>query len=137
MSPLAERQIRPLLTHMASATVLLSLVGATDVLAADKGGTSDPYAIAELVWTKTGKALKKARKTKTKTIKKTLAPEWNEQEVTWSSITEEISELSLKVTVFDADMMSSTTLGGCIIPLSSFSAHNFDKPLSFANCASD
>ena len=117
---------------MASATVLLSLVGATDVLAADKGGTSDPYAIAELVWTKTGKALKKARKTKTKTIKKTLAPEWNEQEVTWSSITEEISELSLKVTVFDADMMSSTTLGGCIIPLSSFSAHNFDKPLSFA-----
>ena len=63
---------------MASATVLLSLVGATDVLAADKGGTSDPYAIAELVWTKTGKALKKARKTKTKTIKKTLAPEWND-----------------------------------------------------------
>ena len=57
--------------------VSITLVGASDVLAADKGGTSDPFATAELINASNGKPLKKARKMKTKTIKKTLNPMWN------------------------------------------------------------
>ena len=98
----------------------VQLVSAEGILAADKGGTSDAYAIAELVDSATGKPIKPARKTKTKTIKKTLNPEWNQDEVEWSNVTQDTSSLSLKVTVFDADMMSSETLGGVTIPLSTF-----------------
>ena len=80
--------------------VYITLVGASDVLAADKGGTSDPFATAELINISNGKALKKARKTKTTTIKKTLNPIWNHDLVEWD-FPEDISEVALKVTVFD------------------------------------
>ena len=103
-----------------STKVFVSLVRAEGILAADKGGTSDAYAIAELVDSANGKPIKPARKTKTKTIKKTLNPEWNESEVEWANLDRDASSLSLKVTVFDADMMSSETLGGVTIPLSTF-----------------
>ena len=53
-------------------SIHLKLISAEDILAADKGGTSDPYATAELIDSATGKPVKPARKTKTKTIKKTL-----------------------------------------------------------------
>ena len=99
-------------------STVCAMVEAEGLLVADKGGSSDPYATAELVWTETGKSLRKARKTKTKTIKKTLAPK-NENEVEWGNIKEDISELSLRVTVFDADMLSSTVLGGVLVSLTS------------------
>ena len=47
--------------------------------------------------------------------KETLAPTWNENEVEWGNIKEDISELSLRVTVFDADMLSSMVLGGVLV----------------------
>ena len=99
--------------------VSLRIISASGILAADKGGTSDAYATAELVDSATGKGLKKPRKTKTKTIKKSLSPVWDESEVVWSDIEENLSTLSLKVTLFDADMMSSETLGGVTIALAS------------------
>ena len=105
--------------RMTTLKVSVALIRADGLLAADNGGTSDPFAVAELVYTDTGKPLKKARKVKTKTIKKTLQPEWNEAEVEWSGIMEAIPDLSLKVTVFDADMLSSEELGGVTIPLTS------------------
>ena len=103
-------------------SIQLELISAEDLLAADKGGTSDPYAIAELIDSATGKPVKPARKTKTKTIKKTLNPVWNADEVEWTGITGDAASLALKVTIFDADMMSSEVLGGVTIPLSSFLA---------------
>ena len=101
-----------------STKLFITVIRAEGILAADKGGTSDAYATAELVESATGKPIKPARKTKTRTIKKTLAPEWNEDEVEWGNISLDASGLSVKVTVFDADMMSSETLGGVTIPVS-------------------
>ena len=101
-----------------STKLFITVIRAEGIIAADKGGTSDAYATAELVESATGKPIKPARKTKTKTIKKTLAPEWNENEVEWGNISQDASGLSVKVTVFDADMMSSETLGGVMIPVS-------------------
>jgi Leucine-rich repeat (LRR) protein len=100
----------------------LTIRSASDLLAADKGGTSDPYAVAELVSTKTEKSLVPPRRTRTKTVKKTLAPVWDEGEILWPDVVEPMYSLSLKVTIFDADMLSSELLGGAIIPLTTFDA---------------
>ena len=90
---------------------------AKDILAADKNGYSDPYAVAELVDKESGKPLKVPRTTKTKTIKKTLNPEWDDGEVQWSDITEDVETVTLLVKIFDADMLSSEALGCASIPL--------------------
>ena len=92
-----------------SSKVSLTILSASGIIAADKSGTSDAFATAELVDTSTGKPLKKARKTKTKVVKKTLNPVWTEDEVIWSDIAVNLSDLSLKVTLYDQDMMSSET----------------------------
>ena len=98
--------------------VWVQLISAEGIIAADKGGTSDAYAVAELVSISTGKLTKQPRKSKTKTIKKTLAPVWNEAVETWDKIEEDVTDLAIKVTVFDADMLSSEALGGVLISLS-------------------
>ena len=59
---------------MKRAKLWLTILEAKDILAADKNGYSDPYAVAELVDKESGKPLKVPRTTKTKTIKKTLNP---------------------------------------------------------------
>ena len=86
---------------------------ARDLIAADKGGTSDPYAVLELVDVNSGNLAMSAggkRTHKTKTIKKTLAPEWQEQ-VTWEGLTQDPKQLGVRVKVFDADMLSKEALG--------------------------
>ena len=50
--------------------MFVSIISASDIIVADKSGTSDVFATAELVDTITGKPLKKARKTKTQLIKR-------------------------------------------------------------------
>ena len=65
-------------------TMFVQVIKARNLLAMDKGGGYDPYATVELVNVDTGKAYKGASgdkkpfKTKTKTIKKTLHPNWEE-----------------------------------------------------------
>ena len=51
-----------------SSIVHVVLVGARDLIAADKGGTSDPYAVAELVEAETGNSLRPKRTKKTNTV---------------------------------------------------------------------
>ena len=95
----------------------LAIVSASNLAAADKCGTSDPFAVAEVVESATGKSLKRSRTTKTKTIKKTLNPVWNADEVSWPDIEEDVSTLSLKITVFDSDTFGKEILGIVVIPL--------------------
>ena len=117
------------------------MISADGIIAADWGGTSDAYAIAELVHTGTGKAVldqsKRPRKTKTKTVKKTLSPYWDEAPVVWGDIEESLSAVSLKVTLYDADMMTSDTLGGVLVALGALEpgldpAARPDEPRTFA-----
>ena len=58
-------------TAQTSATLHVSVVRATGLIAADRGGTSDPYVRLHI-----GDAVKDAKKTKVKI--KTLNPEWNQ-----------------------------------------------------------
>ena len=51
-------------------------------------------------------------------MKQTLNPKWEETKV-WKSVEELPDSLSLRVRVFDSDMMSSTHLGEIRIPLTS------------------
>ena len=93
------------------------MIGAKDLLAADKGGTSDPFALVEIVDTRTGKSVKPRRFEKTRTIKKTLSPKWNER-ITWSDVIGDPSFLALNVKVYDADLVSKELLGEVSIPVS-------------------
>ena len=56
--------------------IQVEVVKATGIIAADKSGTSDPYCKVKLVQAN-GKPLPK-EEYKTKTIQRTLDPEWNE-----------------------------------------------------------
>ena len=58
----------------AKKTIQLTIVGAKDLIAADRGGTSDPFAIVELVSLSDGLPVKPPLKKTTKTVKKTLEP---------------------------------------------------------------
>ena len=102
-----------------SSIVHVVLVGARDLIAADKGGTSDPYAIAELIEAESGNSLRPKRTKKTNTVKKTLEPTWNES-IVWDGVEENPSTLAVKVKVFDADMLSSEILGEITLPVADF-----------------
>jgi Ca2+-dependent lipid-binding protein len=108
-------------------SVYVNVRAAKDLHAADKSGTSDPYAVAELVDAATGKPLKKQAQKKTKTAKKTLAPAWDDGEVTWNDVVEDVAGLALRVTVFDADALSSEPLGEALVPLAAFASLKADK----------
>jgi Ca2+-dependent lipid-binding protein len=115
-----ELRVFPSRSEDSKSTVWVKVVGARDIPAADKGGTSDAYAVYELVDCATGKPLAKPRKTKTKTAKKTLNPVWDMNESTWGNIGEAVDTLALKVTLFDAGTFTSELLGGVTIPLLAF-----------------
>ena len=106
-----------------SSIVHVVLVGARDLIAADKGGTSDPYAVAELVEAETGNSLRPKRTKKTNTVKKTLEPTWNEA-IVWDGVEENPSTLAVKVKVFDADMLSSEILGEITLPVADFTVED-------------
>lgn len=102
-----------------TSTIHVVLVGAKDLIAADKGGTSDPYAIAELVDAASKKSLRPKRVKKTATIKKTLEPTWDEF-IEWEGLEGDPSSLALNVKVYDADMLSSEVLGEITLSVSDF-----------------
>ena len=92
----------PIFKTIEPARIRGALVAARELLAADRGGTSDPFAIVDLVDIRTGKALSAPSFTeKTKTIKKTLNPTWD-LGINWEGITQKPETLGVKVAVFHA-----------------------------------
>jgi hypothetical protein len=102
----------------------LTVVKACDLPAADRGGTSDPFVQIKLA----------KHKVRTKTIKKTLNPEWNENY--------EMKDLLLTdkmvVTVWDYDVIGKNDLLGQVeIPLSKIELNTpcekwYEVPMEFA-----
>ena len=97
---------------MTSRCIFVTVSAARGLLAADKNGTSDPYAVAELVHTRSGKPLKKPRRLKTNVVKATLDPEWSTDEVEWAGVEEDVDDLSVRVRVLDDDFMRSDDVLG-------------------------
>jgi len=92
-----------------AASLEVTVIRAKDLIAADRGGTSDPYVRLHLA-----NDVKKAQKTNV--IKKTLAPEWNE---TFSFAIEASKRReSLTIECLDYDLVGSDdSLGKCAIAL--------------------
>ena len=104
----------------AQKTLQLTIVGAKDLIAADKGGTSDPFAIVELVTLSDGLPVKPPLKKQTKTVKKTLEPYWDDH-IIWESIAQTNTDLlGVNIKVFDADLVTKEALGQITIPVKEF-----------------
>ena len=73
-------------------TLRFEILAGRGLLAADKNGSSDPYAVAMLVHHESHKPLrgKRARRFKTKHKKKTLSPDWDAPEQTWVGLEREL-----------------------------------------------
>ncbi|GMI11378.1 hypothetical protein TrVE_jg4950 [Triparma verrucosa] len=114
-------------------TLSVRLIGCRDLLAADKGGTSDPYVTMNLLEKGTGKQIKKET-FKSKTLKKTLAPVYNATHVFGETydLDAPAGQLpSLELKVYDSDNFSSEPLGFTVQPLSSFSEITKEKLFTY------
>ena len=82
------------------------VIEARDLVAADRGGTSDPFVAVQVSGVKS---------TKTKVVKKTLHPEWNQ---TLELILPPGNEEPLRCQVFDHDVIGANDfLGEVVVPL--------------------
>lgn len=94
------------LSHSDSGLLYIDILEATDIMAADSGGTSDPYVVARL---------NGVQFFKTKTIKKTLIPVF--EETTQTQIFEKANSV-LQFELFDFNVLSKNKSLGCVlIPL--------------------
>ena len=95
--------------------VHVDVISARKLIAADRGGTSDPFARVKLV-DGDGKELGQY---KTKVIKKTLNPAWNESIVFGDNLDGVIArECRVEVTLMDYDLVGSNDpLGRVVVPL--------------------
>ncbi|KAI6235599.1 Rabphilin-1 [Aphelenchoides besseyi] len=95
------------LTYLAEdKQLVIHLIRAKNLKAMDKNGFSDPYVKFHLI---PGNA--KATKLSSKTIEKTLNPEWNEEMIYYGITEEERLKKTLRVTVLDRDRIGSDFLG--------------------------
>uniref|UniRef100_A0A1I7U3I3 Rabphilin-3A n=1 Tax=Caenorhabditis tropicalis TaxID=1561998 RepID=A0A1I7U3I3_9PELO len=100
----------------------IHLIRAKNLKAMDSNGFSDPYVKFHLLPGNT-----KATKLTSKTIEKTLNPEWNE-EMSYYGITEEDKEKKiLRVTVLDRDRIGSDFLGETRIALKKLNDNEMKK----------
>ncbi|GMH60673.1 hypothetical protein TrST_g7550 [Triparma strigata] len=99
-------------------TLTVVVIEAKDVIACDKGKSSDPYCKLDLVDGKTAKAIS-GEGFKTKTKKKTLAPVWNEtfEFGKKGANLDTKSQPTLVLNMFDSDTFSSEDMGRVTIPL--------------------
>jgi len=100
-------------------TLTVTLVSAKEIMACDKGGTSDPFCKLELFDLATSKACS-GESFKSKTKKKTLAPTWDEA-FTFGKKgcnLESRSQPQLVLNMMDSDTFSSDDMGRVTIPLS-------------------
>lgn len=97
--------------------LFVEILEAKDVIACDKGKSSDPYCQVQLLDPKTNKS---SESNKTKTKKKTLNPVWNETlEFGKKGVSLDTkAQPLLEVMMYDADMMSSEQMGKVLINLS-------------------
>ncbi|KAL3103150.1 hypothetical protein niasHS_002336 [Heterodera schachtii] len=86
--------------------LIIHLIRAKNLKAMDKNGFSDPYVKFHLL---PGNV--KATKLTSRTIEKTLNPEWNEEMIYYGITEEERQRKSLRVTVLDRDRIGSDFLG--------------------------
>uniref|UniRef100_A0A7S2S1Z4 Calmodulin n=1 Tax=Mucochytrium quahogii TaxID=96639 RepID=A0A7S2S1Z4_9STRA len=102
------------LTPTNTCLVLVKLYRAVDLIAADASGTSDPYVV---IYTKS-KADIKGNHTRSKTINKSLFPEWNEQFVIGGKVPIQASD-TLHIDFRDSDGVTATAddLGSVIISM--------------------
>ncbi|KAG2187239.1 hypothetical protein INT44_004924, partial [Umbelopsis vinacea] len=85
-------------------TIVISLIGARGLKAMDRGGTSDPYARVRI-----GKNVV----AKTKHIKKTLEPQWNERfEVNVNS-----AKTTVDIKVKDHNTLQDVDIGNVVLDL--------------------
>ena len=96
-------------------TISVEIWEARDLLAADQNGSSDPYAVAELVDSSTGKIVKGTKSFKTPVAKKTLNPVWARSEAQggnspkapgteWNTGAN-VEHLSIRLRIMDDDFM--------------------------------
>ncbi|KAI6241496.1 Rabphilin-1 [Aphelenchoides fujianensis] len=86
--------------------LVIHLIRAKNLKAMDKNGFSDPYVKLHLI---PGNA--KATKLTSKTIEKTLNPEWNEEMIYYGITEDERMKKTLRLTVLDRDRIGSDFLG--------------------------
>ncbi|CCD70706.1 Rabphilin-1 [Caenorhabditis elegans] len=108
--------------HSADKKLKMHLIRAKNLKAMDSNGFSDPYVKFHLLPGNT-----KATKLTSKTIEKTLNPEWNE-EMSYYGITEDDKEKKiLRVTVLDRDRIGSDFLGETRIALKKLNDNEMKK----------
>ena len=79
------------------------------LLAADKAGTSDPFAVVTLLDVCSGKELHAKEKLKTEVVKKTLAPRWDAAATFGAhAAADAVAASVLRVALFDHDRMSTS-----------------------------
>eukprot|EP00756_Hemistasia_phaeocysticola_P012854 Hpha_TRINITY_DN15232_c2_g12::TRINITY_DN15232_c2_g12_i1::g.66564::m.66564 len=96
--------------------LVVNIRSGKDLVAADSGGTSDPYVIVSVPGTKS--------KVRTAVIKKTVNPVWN-QTFQLDVPSSKVQGGSLAFHVWDKDMMSDDAIGNYSMPLSAaFQGHD-------------
>ena len=93
-------------------TLTVTVLEAKDVIACDKGKSSDPYCKLDLVDAKSANAIS-GEGFKTKTKKKTLSPVWNEtfEFGKKGANLDSKSQPTLVLNMFDSDTFSSEEMG--------------------------
>uniref|UniRef100_A0AC34QU02 Rabphilin n=1 Tax=Panagrolaimus sp. JU765 TaxID=591449 RepID=A0AC34QU02_9BILA len=86
--------------------LIIHLIRAKNLKAMDKNGFSDPYVKFHII---PGNA--KATKLTSKTIEKTLNPEWHEELIYYGITEEDRQRKTLRITVLDRDRIGSDFLG--------------------------
>jgi len=88
-----------------SVTLVLKVLAATGLRAADAGGTSDPYMTIRL------NALQQWER-RTRTVQKTVDPVWDES-FTISGFVQAVKEKPMLINVYDDDIVSADDILGC------------------------
>ena len=109
--------------------ITVGLLEARGLLAADSNGFSDPFAVLTLVDSK-GNAIPAAGTFKTKVLKKTLAPQWNERFVVGDKY-DLRGATALRVVLYDSDGLfaSDDVLGAVEIPVINFLGGKLATPV--------
>ncbi|CAB3403691.1 unnamed protein product [Caenorhabditis bovis] len=92
--------------HTHEKKLVVHLIRGKNLKAMDSNGFSDPYVKLHLL-----PGIAKATKLTSKTIEKTLNPEWNEELVYYGITEEDKQKKTLRITVLDRDRIGSDFLG--------------------------
>lgn len=84
----------------------------------DKNGLSDPYVKLHLL-----PGASKSFKLRTKTMPKTLSPEWNETLTYYGITDDDIRRKTLRLSVLDEDMIGYDFIGETRVPLKALKPH--------------